>query len=421
VRKTSIPMGRAAMSLLILFGIAIRCEAADAIATKLGHSLPVSTIPGPMVFSPNGNLLAVLRKWASGVDIWDMQRRRLITELPESGTAHAFLGSQVIAFSPDGKLLAMCVDGQDNAVAVYETNSWTKVLTLPSEGFSHAHGCQGLLFTPDSRFLILHTMMNQFQIGADLIFYDTTTWKSARTIRLQPYVDDDRLAYRNKVGCDLTNSIPDRVLLERDDPRIGFVSPGAIALSRDGRYLALSGARYSSCLASPPRLSPNDMKVMEGPNDFEVVIVDLLTNKIARRIPANAQALGFSPDGSKLTIAGATLQLADLTPNEDAEGEETLAVDIGPSADQNGFRYTLNGKYLIVSDSGKISIWDQKHERLLQSIDMGGRPDGIALSPDDKYLAVDGSKASLLDATPLLFQLAMNRAPAGKIVLFELH
>jgi WD40 repeat protein len=335
-------MRRAGISLLVLLGIAIRCEAADAIATKFGHSLPVSTIPGHMVFSPNGNLLAVVRWWAPGVDIWDMRRRRLIRELPEDATGPT--DSQEIAFSPDGKLLAMCVDGQVNAVAVYEASSWTKVLTLPFGDFRHAHGCRGVLFTADSRFLILHTMMVQFQIGADLIFYDTTSWKPARTIRLQPYVDDDRPAYRDKAGCELTSSTPDRILLERDDPHIGFISDGTIALSPDGRYLALSGTRYSSCRASPPRLSPNDIKVFEGPYDFEVVIVDLLTNMLAKRIPANAHALGFSPDGTKLTIADATLLQADLTPNADAEGEETLATDIGPTADLNGFRYTSNGK-----------------------------------------------------------------------------
>jgi hypothetical protein len=76
---------------------------------------------------------------------------------------------------------------------------------------------------------------------------------------------------------------------------------------------------------------------------------------------------------------------------------------------------------LIVSSCEKITIWDQKHQTLLQTINMGGCAEGIALSPDDRYLLVDGSKASLLDATPFLFQLAVNQAPKGKIVLFELH
>jgi WD40 repeat protein len=113
---------------------------------------------GDVAFSPNGSFVALVRE---GVDpdptkgfvegggdaeIWDVERRSLVTTLPIHGQVGYALGSSV-AFSPDGRMLA--TGGLHALVYLWDVETGTLIRTL-DQGVA---GGETLEFSADGRIL----------------------------------------------------------------------------------------------------------------------------------------------------------------------------------------------------------------------------------------------------------------------------
>src|SRR5262245_2694033 len=87
-----------------------------------GHSFWVNDIS----WSPDGKFLASA-SYDRTVRIWDVNSGQPVQTLRFEGVADK------VAWSPDGKLLAMIVSQVGGDLMVWDTTTWTKVLTIDPE------------------------------------------------------------------------------------------------------------------------------------------------------------------------------------------------------------------------------------------------------------------------------------------------
>lgn len=133
-----------------------------------------------LAFSPDYRLLASDGYNEANVKLWDAQTRREIRTFGEKKTEGLLEQSHVVAFSPDGRLIASSVTGFDEKqkqfvyVRTYVWNVQTgeKLFTLEGQKFDVG----GLVFTPDNRFLISGSA------DTTIKFYDLKTGREARTL-----------------------------------------------------------------------------------------------------------------------------------------------------------------------------------------------------------------------------------------------
>jgi WD40 repeat protein len=114
-----------------------------------------SGIVNSVAFSPDGRLLAAAYRTA-GTVIWDLQSGRVLcnpnagsnTREPNVGSGTLpNVGSYSVAFSPDGRILA--VASSDRAVHLWDVRRCTEL----SSGFRHSDEVFGVAFDPDGRLL----------------------------------------------------------------------------------------------------------------------------------------------------------------------------------------------------------------------------------------------------------------------------
>jgi WD40 repeat protein/tRNA A-37 threonylcarbamoyl transferase component Bud32 len=110
---------------------------------------------GDVAFSPNGSRVAIVREGVLGkgfvegggdAEIWDVERRSLVTTLPIHGRVGYAVGSSV-AFSPDGRMLA--TGGLHALVYLWDLEAGTLIRTL-DQGVA---GGLALEFSADGRIL----------------------------------------------------------------------------------------------------------------------------------------------------------------------------------------------------------------------------------------------------------------------------
>ena len=93
-------------------------------------------------YSPDGKLFAVGSSMGYA-RVWDAATWKPVT------TFGGFLnGTKGLGFSPDGQRLAVASNGQE-AVRLYDTDSWQDVLTLEGAGYG-----EGASFSPDGNALV---------------------------------------------------------------------------------------------------------------------------------------------------------------------------------------------------------------------------------------------------------------------------
>jgi WD40 repeat protein len=98
---------------------------------------------GQLALSPDGRIAAATYRKDS-IQLWDM------ATLQPTGRFMGFLlGTESLAFSPDGKRLAAGSTGQE-AVKLWDTETWQEVLTLSGEGSVFYF----VKYSPDGRYLL---------------------------------------------------------------------------------------------------------------------------------------------------------------------------------------------------------------------------------------------------------------------------
>jgi len=193
---------------------------------------------GPICFSADGRTLAA-GHWTN-VTLLDLGSRREKVRVPASSPANLSY-----CLSPNGKWVA--ISGWTGPVQVFDARVGALHHSLPRDSNlernpgAGSHGTLHLLFSPDSRWLVVGTR-------SSIAFWDTATWKMVRfitrsTTGINPgvtaFTADSKVVAasvsKDSLRLLATESGKELASLESPSPRL----PSAIAFTHDGSRLAV--------------------------------------------------------------------------------------------------------------------------------------------------------------------------------------
>jgi WD40 repeat protein/predicted Ser/Thr protein kinase len=353
--------------------------------------------PGPgeaagagLAFSPDGKLLAIARN--GRLRLHDPATGDVLRTLAEKDAG------QRPAFSPDGKRLATVESGR---VHVWDLETAQKVRTL-SGSFDKP---QDLVFRPDGQRLAV--------AGGDR---KVVIWDPERSEPLRILLGEGRaavaLAYSPDgsilaVGGDAIR------LWDADIDQDATILTGhekpvfSVRFGRDGHTMATGSAdgtariwdltrhQVAHVLRSPGgaihsiAMRPDGTLMATADNDRAIRLWDVTTGEVWRTLEGHADlalAVAFSPDGGRLASAGLdrTIRIWDL-----ALGRTTLTL---PGHEGSVLRITWSpdGSRLASVDNVQgVRLWDARDGRLLRSFDPSGDSPlrAVAFSRDGMLLA----------------------------------
>ncbi len=365
------------------------------------------------MFSPNGKLAEVGgNPNSSNWSILDVATRRQIGPLFNEGSP--------LAFSPDGKLLAIMGD----------SNGTVQILDVTTQGMVGAPIPAGsskwtpaVAFSPDSKVIAVNgtrsvsfwDIAHQHIIGipipvnaADLAFSPNgkilATISAAGTAGFANTVNLWDVATGQELGGALTIETnwdglafsPDSTVLATADG--ATVSFWDVAISRQ-IGAALNGA------AGPIALSPNGQVLAatrnQGAGLWNAGLWNIATRReigLLRYSSGNGNrvtALAVSPDGKIVAIGG---QIGIGTQLWDIATHRRIGTIRVPGDSEIGtLSFSPDGKYLAIGGAGDTWLWDMSKHRVIgrPMINQGGL-NSVAFSPDGRILAfADNSQVRL--------------------------
>ncbi|MGW3347993.1 protein kinase domain-containing protein [Nonomuraea rubra] len=311
-------------------------EVVDGLETTPGASA------GPLVFSPDGRLLAL--PGDGEVRVWNVAERRLAGSYPLQDPGHG------LAFSSDGHQLRY-LSGTGSVVSLDVSG-----LPAPSDD-GHVAAFSG------------NGRVAAKEVGNAIELTDT---------------EERRKLGRIAAAGDLAFDAGGRLLAVAGDPvtvwevaggrQVSAIDAGgdvpAVALSPDGGTLATARG----------------------------TLLETWEVRTGRRIKAYAGAgdlaLAFSPDGSTLAAGPNLLDLPTgrITPLDLTDGAAPTALAFSPDG----------GRLAIALDAGRVLLWDVHEREPIGTIETGSAPvDELRFSPGGDLLAVDAGRTSLWDTAAL--------------------
>jgi eukaryotic-like serine/threonine-protein kinase len=327
------------------------------------------TKTGKRLTSRTGNWHGVLYRLDGTSLVWSEETDALTVTDGQTGKVLQSLKKpgQLLAFSPDGQLVAMAAD---NSVSIWDLGTGKRTLSLRVEGpetFSvGAFSADGKIFAAPG---LLDIKLWELPSGkprsplarpGNLANPDLITGLAFRP-------DGKVLA---TAGLDQMIRIWD--LQKREVTAVLRAQEGesliGLTFSPDGRRLVSMGGRATKLLSLD---TPQEATVLGGPGE-------------------GLEALAFSPDGERLAAAGNVLMVWDL-----ATGKEHM---MGNSkSGYTGVAISSNGEQVFAPEGGyqSVQVWDPTKARVSgRFAPHDGIVSVIRLSPDGRNLAVgceDGS------------------------------
>lgn len=209
-----------------------------------GHTKSINSIS----VNPEGTLLASSSEDGT-VKIWDVKKRRAVKTLTER--------AELIAYSPDGKLLATEGSG---GIKLWNVKTWTYRMLPNRNSIRH------ILFSPDGRMLAALLWGDS---PRTVVIWDVQTGKPLRS-----FVADTILAKERRFGSFmLFNEI------------VSYKTAiGPMAFSKDGSFIACEGRNNET-------------------TDYYIKIWNILTGKVVHKLMGHystIRSVAFSPNGKVL-------------------------------------------------------------------------------------------------------------------------
>jgi WD40 repeat protein len=381
-----------------------------------------------LTFSPDGKTLAsASRSGAPGqpgqLRLWDAQ-----TGQPRWGLTGIEDGAQVVAFSPDGKLLATDTG--------FNVRLWDAETGALQRELHHGEGVQAVAFSPDGKSLA--SGGNMGVIAPTVKLWEVQSGALRRAlgwsdqVRAVAFLPDGKTLVSG--GRDRTVRLWDvqtgalrRILAVHESP------VNAVAISPDGRIVA-SASHYAGVklgdVATGEQLhewrgrsgnraslafSPDGrMLAAGGENDPGVGCVELWDVRVGASLWTQERAgyvlsVAFSPDG-KTIASGSEDKTVRLWDARTGELRRTLT---GHTSGVMSVAFSADGATVASMDQGPdmaIRLWDAPTGKMVRTISTEPYSNGlITFSPDGKSLAfVSGEQLRLLDIQTGKVQWGLN-------------
>ncbi|MEG4840731.1 WD40 domain-containing protein [Microcoleus sp. B9-D4] len=355
-------------------------------AEVLGSGLSVA-------FSPDGKLLA-LGDTNGEIHLWQMPEVKLLRTSKEYGSIVLS-----VAFSPDGKTLA--TGGSNGTICCWDVSSWSIRQILQGNNSS----VLGVAFSPDGKMLASG-------IGDGTVrFWD---WSNGRCLLTLPAHKSQAWSIAFSPQGKILASGGDDGILKLWDVATGqclkmFQSDSrqirAVAFSLDGKTVACGGNDYSiglwdlntgelvricsghSQIVVCVAFSPDGQILASCSEDSTVRLWEVASGeclKTLQKHTSRVSAVAFNPDGKTLASTGedCTVRLWDVKTGH------CLKTVLGQSNPVNSVVFSPDGKTLGSSDRA-VRLWNIKTGKCFKSIQDGrtNRLKSIAFSLNGDLLA----------------------------------
>lgn len=399
--------------------------------SRSGENLYTIPATDPLVFSPDGRRIAAAYSERQGAEF----QRKL--GLWDARTGHELekfdVEAGVLAFSPDGKLLAAgggyTGNGPDKPLALVNPDTGRILETLaPPEG----GGPTSAVFSPDEKYLITtNVVVNRngeqpWEPRSAILVWEVPSWNLLHRLKPDSGISNDALAIspdskilavggwsagqpgRNNFLSlwDITSGQPLRTLPGHEGGNL------AVAFSPDGKVLASGGAdpilrRWSVSTGQEIQLenahagavttlsfSPDGTTLASGSTDHTIRTWDPLTGRQRAVLPghsdrAHLQAITYSPDGKYLASGAnhdSNVILWDVQQQKEVRRFPDHQYGVASVA------FSPDGEKLATGALDRqVRIWDVSSGKKIH--ELPGHEDhvtAVTFSPDGKVLASGG-------------------------------
>jgi WD40 repeat protein len=319
---------------------------------ELTTAVPTADVWG-LAFNEDGSLLAVAS--AAQIDIWDWNKRKVITTLHQPRGARSLFNVNPVQFSVDGNFLMACgsLAVRDIVIRVWNTRDWSIAKDITN---GEAGGCNAMTLSPNGKLLAYVAESNRPRVGSNVVVIETESW----TVSWKLGTED-------------------------------FYTATSVSFSPDSKTLAFAGYLFSLNTAANNGAEGTPRFLYK----FTTHLVDVGKHAVQRSIPCQAgRPLVWNPAGTRLANAdGGTVEFMDVPAGETLAqfSEKTAHMDAKYSPDGRLFLDTdMNG----LGTGRGLHIWNFDRSRLLQEIK--GNIGTIAFSRDGRHFAAGGSGSTTI-------------------------